>query len=529
MRKAIVICLIYLLLGIASLTAQQEQEDVREAVKVVNVEVPVRVYYKGKPVDNLTKADFKLYENRRRQPINGFILKRKKMKVQDLEMTAAQEKSWASRYFVLVFRITHYNEYIKKGVQHLFDNVLKEPDELLVFVNDRTAVFKNLKNKAAAKAELDKFLQDVSLEARHKLIHYLKQIETHIDKHKFEMSMIGNTGPSINIYILIHNYLKRYLSIWKEFKRRYLVPDINKYYNFSRFLKNISKEKWVINFYQLEMFPDIMISSRSMRQIKDYIGAWQASINVPDHITFARTITRQLNDVFKELNFARDFPAEEVAKIFHNVDATFHSVFMKTTVSALMEDIEYKRITSELENSLREITERTGGKLIVSNKIDTAIDSISNIEDVYYILSFAPEDPDNVGKIAIKTSSKKHKLVYSPNLKSGFLGDYLESKKIKGTPVKIKEFKFKKGKLFLVISDFFRQEQKSGRLSIHIRIKDQGGAAIFDQKKTISATQEEVRISLNIPKVDKGKYDFVVDVEDLFTQKSATDFFKAEI
>ncbi|MCK4766043.1 MAG: hypothetical protein KAW12_27845 [Candidatus Aminicenantes bacterium] len=523
MKKVIIICLIGFLLSVADLVAQQEKEDIRETVKVVNVEVPVRVYYKGKPVDNLTKADFKLYENRKRQEINGCIIKRKKMKLQELEMTAEQEKSWASRYFVLVFRITHYNEYIKKGVQHIFDNVLKKPDQLLVFVNDRTVSFKNLQDKDAARAELDKLLQDASRETRNKLLLYFRQIETELDKHKFDMK-----DPLQTLYTYVQRFLVKYMRIWKDFKKRYLIPDINKYYNFSRFLRDIRKEKWVINFYQFELFPDIMINSRNMREIKRLLGIWQSSLS-SEPVNFARIITRQLNEIQMERNFGKDFPAKEVAKIFHNVGATFHSIFMRTTVSTLMEDAEYKQISTELEHTLREITERTGGKLIVSNKIDTALDSISEVEDIYYILTYAAQNPDKVGKIKIKTSGKKHKLIYSPNLKTGYLGDYLETKEIKGTPVKIRELKFQNGKLFFVISDFYRQEKVSGKLSIRIRVKNERGISIFDQGKTISATQKEIRINLKIPGVKKGKYDFVVDVKDLFTRKVATDFFKAVI
>ncbi|MCK5056363.1 MAG: hypothetical protein KAT34_06900 [Candidatus Aminicenantes bacterium] len=523
MKKAIIICLIGFLLGAADLTAQQEEEEIRETVKVVNVEVPVRVYYKGKPVDNLIKADFKLFENRKRQDINGCILKRKKMKLHELEMTAEQAKSWESRFFVLVFRITHYNEYIKKGLQHIFDKVLKEPDQLLVFVNDRTASFKNLHDKETAKAQLDQLLRDSSRETRNKLLLYLKQIEDELSKQKFDMK-----EPLQTLYTHVQRYLNRYLRIWKDFKKKFLVPDIDKYYNFSRFLKDIRKEKWVINFYQFELFPDIMINSRSMREIKRLLGIWQSSAAV-EPINFARIISRQLTEISKERNFGKDFPAKEVAKIFHNVGATFHSIFMKTTISTLIEDVEYKQISTELEHTLREITERTGGKLIVSNKIGAALDSISEVEDIYYILTYAADNPDKIGKIKIKTSNKKYKLTYNSNLKAGYLGDYLEAKEIKGTPVKIKELKFKKGKLFFVISDFYRQEKESGKLSIHIRIKNERGISIFDQKKTISATQKEIRISLSIPGINKGKYHFVVDVEDLFTKKVATDFFKAEI
>jgi hypothetical protein len=518
-----------LFLGILQLTAQQDKEDVRESVKVVNIEVPVRVYHNGKPVENLTKADFQLYENRKRQDITGFILKRKKINVGEVSLTAKQEKSWKSRYFVLVFRITHYNDYIKKGLDHVFDNILKESDQLLVFVNDRTVAFENLKDKASAKSKLDQFLREGSLKVRHRMLNYLKKIETTLDKHKFEMSLSGNTGPSTNIHLLINDYLDKFLNIWKEYKQRYLFQDVNTYYNFSRYLKNISKEKWVINFYQFELFPDIMLNSRSMRQIRNYIGQWQAKTNYAEVVNFARIVSRQLNQIQTEMNVGKDFPAAEVAKIFHNVDATFHTIFMRTTISTMMEDVEYKQISTELENSLREITKRTGGELVLSNKLDVALDSICEKEDVYYILTYAPANPDKVGKIKIKTANKKHNLIYSPDLRSGYLAGYIADKEIKTKPLKINEFKFKNGKLSLAVSDFYWDKEKKGSLSIRIRIKDAQGNMVFDQKKNISPINNEIKINLDFSNMSKGKYDFVVDVEDQYTKKVATEFCKADI
>ena len=529
MKKTIVTCLIVLLFGFAGMAAQQEQEDIRESVKVVNVEVPVRVYENGKPVTNLTKADFKLYENKKRQDITGFSLKRKKINVQEVGLTANQEKSWKSRYFVLVFRVTHYNEYIKKGLDHVFDNILKESDQLLVFVNDRTAAFQNLKDKDAVKSKLDNLLREVSLEVRHRLMNYLKKIETVLDKHKFEMSLIGTTGPSTNIHLLINGYLNKFLDIWKEYKQRYLVPDIDTYYNFSRFLKNIRKEKWVLNFYQFELFPDILLSSRSMRQIRTYIGEWQAKSNWAELVNFARIVTRQLTQIQMEMNVGKDFPAEEVAKIFHNVDATFHTIFMRTTISTLKEDIEYRQISTDLENSLREITKRTGGELILSNKLDIALDTISEKEDIYYILTYAPDNPDKVGKIKVKTKNKKHKLVYSPNLRFGYLGHYLADKETKANPPKINTFTFNKGKLALSVSNFYWDQKKKGSLSIRIRIKNADGEMIFNQKKNVTPINDKIKINLDFSNMNKGKYDFVVDVQDLYTKQTATEFCKADI
>ncbi len=526
-KKSFCLGLMIMFLWIGHLFGQQD-EVLQESVRVVNVEVPVRVYYQGKPVDNLTKNDFKLYEGRKLQDIHGFILKRKKIKTQEMELDAEQVQTLMGRYFVLVFRITHYNRYIKEGLDYIFETVLNESDQLLVFANDRTEFFKSLADRASVKAKLDRILHDVSLKARTKMLMYLKEIENLVNKHKFEMSLRSAGRGGGSIHLVVEEYLRKFLEVWKIYKKKYLIPDINKYYNFARFIKNIDKEKWVINFYQFEVFPDIIISSDSMLRIQRLIGGWQVSEN-QELTSFSRILSRQMIEIEKELSVARDFPSEEVAKIFHNVDTTFHSIFMKTTLGTLLHDVEYREIASELESSLRAITDLTGGELVISNKLDTALDRISEVEDVYYMLTYAPKNPDKVGKIKVKLKNRKYKLVYSPNLRSGFLGQFLEEKQIKRKPIKIQDLNFKKDKLLFVISDFFWNKKEGGALSIRIRINDPQGKSVFDQKKTIKATQKKINIALNIRGLKKGDYNVVVDVNDLFTKMSSTQLLKTTI
>jgi hypothetical protein len=528
MRKMIFLWLGVWIFSGVFLYSRQDDEVLKESVRVVNVEVPVRVYFKGQPVDNLTREDFKLYEGGKRQEIHGFILKRKKIKAQDLELNAERLQVPQSRYFTLVFRITHFNDYIKKGLDYVFDRVLKEKDKLLVFVNDRSAFFKNLTDKNSIRKKLDQMLRDASLKARKKLLLYIKHIESQINKTKFEMLLReGSRVSPGRIYYDVVEYLYKILEIWKIYKKEHLIPDINKYYNFARFLKDIKMEKWVINFYQFEVFPDIMVNSDMMRKINNLIGHLQT---MGDRLLpFVRMIEKSLIELEKEMSLAMDFPSDEVSKIFHNVDVTFHSIFMKTSISTLHEDFEYREIASELESSLRAITDRTGGKLVVSNKLDLALDEISKIEDLYYVLTYAPKNPDSVGKIKVKLRNRKYKLVYSPNLRTGYLSQFLEEKEIKTKPVQIQNLNFKKGKLMFVVSDFFWNKKEGGALSIRIRIHDPQGNSVFDQKKRIKATQKKINIALNIGGIKSGDYDVVVDVTDLFSRSSSTELLKTSI
>ena len=52
--------------------AVEPQDALKEKVEVVNIEVPVRVFRDGVPVDGLGEEDFRLSEDKEPQTLNGF-------------------------------------------------------------------------------------------------------------------------------------------------------------------------------------------------------------------------------------------------------------------------------------------------------------------------------------------------------------------------------------------------------------------------------------------------------------------------
>ncbi|MCK4944130.1 MAG: hypothetical protein KAS65_11155, partial [Candidatus Aminicenantes bacterium] len=134
---------IILLLLFPVLNSQQDQ-PLKEKIDVVNVEVPVRVHYKGRPVDNLTRDDFKIFEGKKLQTINGFFIKRKKIGTLTTRTESGQDQTLAGCYFVLIFQTTDYNDDFKKGLDYLFNEIISESDQLLVIVNKKTQAFHNL-------------------------------------------------------------------------------------------------------------------------------------------------------------------------------------------------------------------------------------------------------------------------------------------------------------------------------------------------------------------------------------------------
>jgi len=479
-----IICGIFFLCGLLfPLIAQQEDQVIREEVKVTNVEVPVRVFFKGKPMDNLTKPDFKLYEDGKLQEINGFYLNKKKINVPHYGLKAEEEKRKPviPRYFALVFNLTDYHENLEKGLDYLFDDILREDDQLLVMMNDRIFFYEDLSDKELVRKNIKNLAQEIGSEARKELIDYLKRIERKTEEFKHLIradqdamaraaERAKKSGNTINVSQrdrYIERFLTEYVATWKEFKKLYLTPNLDKFYNFSIHLQKIKREKWVINFHQMIKFPQIKRTSNSMQELIDMLD------------------TSKYHKLNFEFMAATDFPTEDVSRLFYKVNATFHSILIPTPKDIVSEDLEYREISTAFENFLRDITKKTGGTLISSANLVSALDTIRDVEDIYYMLTYEPEDPKKIGRIKVVLADKtvKYKVVYDKNIRSAYIKKYLAKKAAENPVIKIKEMAFTGKKLELLISDFLIKKEgktRNGKIAVHIVVEDKDGKVLFD-------------------------------------------------
>jgi len=501
------------------LESEGTDKIIKEFVEVVNVEVPVRVFYKGKPIDNLKKDDFILYESGEKQRINGFYQIRKKINSQNVVLDSERIEIPKSRYFVLVFHITDFTPELQKGIKYLFNKVFHERDILLVFINDKTLFFKKLGKRNGARLIIEKFIREQSLRAKIRLYKWILKIENMFRSN--ELSILGADDA--------FHFIRRFLRLWKEYKKRYLIPDLDVYYNFANYLEKIDMEKWVINFYQIEMFPQLKSFTRV--KLNNLIGEMQ--LRSAEYVNKARILTRNLAMMERELKVADDFPSEEISKIFYKANATFHSVFFRT-YREMMPDtpMELKGVSTEIESNLREITKKTGGELIISNKIGTAINNIVEKEDILYMLTYSPENSKEKGKIKIKLRNKKYKLFYDDNIRADYLKEYLEKRRVKTPLIQIGNLKFTKRTLSMAISDFSMEmtgTESKGKILIGIVLKNKKGELVFGKNKIIEASENKVSLSLLFNWLKSGEYTILVNVKDLISEKTAIDILNVKI
>jgi hypothetical protein len=153
-----------------------KEETIKEDVLVVNVEVPVRVFLDGQPVDNLGKDDFLLYEGKKQQRINGFFKKKRKIgNPAELSNSETGSLSYlAPRYFVLNFRISAYNRELQESLRYMFAKILRVSDRLLVFANEKQLFFSELQDKDNILAEIDAVLLQQAQLTRSRLFTTMK-------------------------------------------------------------------------------------------------------------------------------------------------------------------------------------------------------------------------------------------------------------------------------------------------------------------------------------------------------------------
>jgi hypothetical protein len=393
----------------------------------------------------------------------------------------------------------------------------------MVFANDKTRKYAGLKDKDGIKKQLVADLKEESQKSKRRLQQYINRLEAYLQVNDFRRTF-GRRDTERPQRLI--NFLQKYLISWMEYKQRYLTPRVDRFYYFSRFLEKLKTEKWVLNFYQFEFFPRIRLGSDIFIKMRN-IASELSNSNNATSVAQGRKLDSILTQLSTELNLVQGFSNEEITKLFYKVDATFHSFFIRSTNPSTMQDFDYKSISSDLEEVLKGITDVTGGRNITSNALVQSLETVAEVEDVYYILTYAPKNPKIKGKLKIKVKNRKCDVLYDDNFRADYISEYLEKleEKIKTPDVKVADFSFKRKVLAFCVKDFLMrkiqgQSQPVGRIKVRIRLTDADGNSFFDSAKVLTAKKTEMKISIPaFSKIKKGEYNFLIDALDMFTGK----------
>jgi len=488
----------------------QEQERVVEKVEVINVELPVRVFFKGKPVAGLTKSDFTLRVNGKKRDIHGFYEFEKKMAAP--ETSALQEdepaSSPSSRLFLLMFNICEDDTEALTILDIFFDKIFHRDDRLMVitnrfFIDDRIIAYPQRERE-----KLKKVLLSEMENAGEQNKYFTRRMETMLRSFKARLKYTQLRHVTCN------EFIKEYRQLVLEYKSRYLTMDDARYLELAEYLKAQKAEKWVLSFYQVGRFfkPKLNSEFRKLLLGTNFMANTQRYYQLQE----AMEIEDPLLD-------------DDLSNVFADTGAAFHTILMESREKVrndLSADLSYKPIVSGSYNLLKKIAKKTGGSFITSGKIPEFYRAITAAPDVCYMLTYVPEKGDR-GKnrrVKVTVKNKKYSVFYDNGKRGAYFRQMVKKKQPEVPQIRIDQVSFDGSVLTFIVSNFKIDENKSvTTIPVRLQVFNRHSENLFDGVEDFTIRDlpvNKVKLQIALPELPAGFYDIFIWVADPLTGKN---------
>ena len=382
MRKHILIIGI-LVLGLALLAQEIQHETI-----AINIEVPVRVFTKGKFVEELTMKDFEVYEEGILQKIEAlYLVKRTVIEREETEIDTKQASKIfipeTSRTFILMFEMMDYFPKIRETLDYFFEKVISSGDSLFIVTPLKTyALKKELLDKTPRDVIVDqlngKLRKDIISAARE-----YKSMIRHLEELKYD-AQEDRTGSVRMAGQTIVEQIKEYRYFDEE---RLMV--------FKDQLKDIEEQKYVFLFYQQQIIP------------------------IPPEFTPPEG----------DLGTRVSFNVEKIKRSFADSSIFINFIFLTKTEQHSMDmfrmdasDLVLQNISTETFGAFHEMAEATGGITDSSANMAASFQRAVISSENYYLLYYTPKNYKADGKfknIKVRVKGKNYKITH----RAGYIAD----------------------------------------------------------------------------------------------------------
>jgi len=361
-----------LLLGMALFAQQISHETI-----VVNIEVPVRVFERGKFVENLTIDDFEVYEDGDLQDVVAvYLIKKTKIEREDTKIDREEARQKfapeVSRNFVLLFEIREYLPKIGEAIDYFFDKVIVPEDTLKVLTPLKTYEFKKDSFEKLPKQE----------------------IANNLKKKLRKDTRIANAEYWSLYRDLLDPMFREVIDEIIRKLKNLVYFDEKKLLNFADYLKNMEGQKNIFLFYQIESIP---IPKDS-----------------PDILSYMKDIT---------------FDVKKVEQAFSDSSISCHFIYI-TKTSDYTQDITYRGASNmqmldqshEIFSAFREMAIATGGTMDSSANVAASFEKVVEASENYYLLYYSPKNYKADGKfrnIKVKVKGQNYRVTH----RAGYLAN----------------------------------------------------------------------------------------------------------
>jgi hypothetical protein len=378
--------LVFLAAGFSALLfllSASSRQEIQHEARVINIEVPVRVFKGSTFIYNLGIDDFEVYEDGVLQSIEAVYLIKKTEVAKKLERAKTFYPD-ISRQFVFVFELNEYLPKVRDVVEEFFRSVYTPGDRLYVITPVKNYNFKKesltILNKEKIAEQLVGILRKDLISGNFDYRSAMKQV-----KEIFALEVDFDLKQSMYL-----NAARRLKSIKNIDEQNLKV--------FADFLKDREGQKHVFIFYQKEMIP-------ILEGIED----------------------TALIELRKDVSF----DTEKIRRIFSDSSISVNFLFV-TNKPAIVGDLDVGRWkplrvkfmdqSYSVFTAFREVSATTGGIADSSANALASFQKAATAVENYYLIYYSPKDykPDGkFRKIEVKVKNKRYRITH----RAGYFAD----------------------------------------------------------------------------------------------------------
>jgi hypothetical protein len=321
----------------SALGLTQQLIESQEKVTVIAVEVPVRVLKKGQFIKGLDKDDFEIYEDGVKQEITDFEVHSRKISLPS-DIDKEQLKIKKNRLFLLIFNTFNYNENVDKAIDYFLMNYFIDGDRLIIITENTLLDIARGRKLSDLIFDLKKSLKKFKLISSQVTIRDYRDLRREADKLLSRLR--GDWGADYAGLAwdkAILRFYENYLRVFVDYRKQYLLPNLEMYRGLIARIKQMEGEKWALCFQQRDMFPRLNSSGRVETAIRSQLDGQVE----PQEQVKANVIWFKQMELSRLFNVAENFPAEALKNLFLEANITFHLILMKSSRTLLSNDFEH--------------------------------------------------------------------------------------------------------------------------------------------------------------------------------------------
>jgi VWFA-related protein len=363
------------------------QNPLQHDVTVVNIAVPTRVYDGDKFVDNLTAADFEVWENGVPQKVEAAYLIRKTSVLQNAIVTgstapvavpvAQPDESLKRRNFVLIFEMDDYLPQLGNALDMFCSEVLAPGDTLRIVTPENTYV---LNRKSLDKAARAKLADEIKGTVRKSVTQSGAQLKSLLADLRI---LARSDGEDLDLKLLsARGYIQQIVSL--------KTMNVAQYQQFAKYIKPLEGQKFAFIFYQKESF---VIPSMFQEIYRGESGFRMDTIDVGD-----------------------------IRRIFSDANTTAHFIYL-TRANNSTRDVEWRdtdnpvpvEMSGDFFQSFRYLADATGGISEATANPIYGFKKAAEASENYYVVYYRPAEYNADGKykeITVKVKGGRYRVTH---------------------------------------------------------------------------------------------------------------------